>query len=142
MNDSALTHEMAKCTGMLFFGMKASHKPLKSIMHGGMHILNYLVRNDGPMTPGELSTGMDASSARIAISLRNLEKSGFIARDIDKSDRRKILVTITEDGREIVRKSNDEIMNRMALIIGEIGEKDAREYIRIVSRIVDVMQKL
>ena len=132
---------MMECTGKLFFGMKPSHKPIISMLHGEMFILDYLERKNGTVMPGELSVMMRDSSARTAIALRNLEQKGYIERDIDKRDRRKILVSITEEGRKLARDERAALLRKMKLIVSELGEEDTREYIRIVGRIAKTIIK-
>ena len=142
MDNSALVSDMLECTGGLFFGMRHNHRPMKSLMHGEIFILEHLARKNDTMLPGELSAMMGGSSARTAIALRNLEQKGYIERDIDKKDRRKILVSITEDGRKLAREEREEVANRMKIILDELGEDDAREYIRIVNRIIEITKKM
>ena len=139
MKESTLLNEMMKSTGELFFGMKPSHKPIISVLHGEIFILDYLERKNDTVLPGELSVMMHDSSARTAIALRNLEQKGYIERDIDKTDRRKILVSITEEGRKLAREERERILQRMTQIVDELGEDDVREYIRIVGRIIEIM---
>ena len=142
MEDSALVLEMMKCTGKLFFGMKPSHKPIISMLHGEIFILDYLERKNGTVLPGELSAMMRDSSARTAIALRNLEQKGYIERDIDKTDRRKILVSITDEGRDLAREGREAALNRMKHIVDELGEEDAGEFIRIAGRIAEITKNL
>ncbi|MCL2408716.1 MAG: transcriptional regulator [Oscillospiraceae bacterium] len=142
MEDSAIVVEMLKCTGGLFFGMKPSHNPMRSMMRGEMFILDYLARKNDTVMPGELSAMMRDGSARTAIALRNLEEKGYIERDIDKTDRRKILVSITEEGRALAREEHEAAVKKMRIIFDELGKEDAMEYIRIVGRVVDITKKL
>jgi len=133
---------MMKSTGEFMFSMKKSHKPMKALMHGEIFILEHLDRKNDVMMPGELSAIMGGSSARTAIALRNLEQKGYIERETDRTDRRKILVTITGEGRKLAREEREEVLMKMKQIIDELGEDDAREYIRIVGRIVAIARKL
>ena len=142
MEDSALVLEMMKSTGDFLFGMKQGNRPMKALMHGEIFILEHLDRKNKTMTPGELSAIMGGSSARTAIALRNLEQKGYIERDIDKTDRRKILVSITGEGQKLAREERETVLVKMRQILGELGEDDAKEYIRIIGRIVEITRKL
>ena len=138
MDESALAMELMKCTGKLFFGMRPGHNHIRSMMHGEMFILDHLERTKETAMPGELSSMMHGSSARTAIALRNLEQKGYINRDIDKADRRKIIVSLTEEGRRLAMEEREGVLSRMRAIVDELGESDVREFIRIVGRIVEV----
>jgi DNA-binding MarR family transcriptional regulator len=142
MAESALALEMMKTTGKLFFGMKPGHNHIRSMMHGEMFILDYLERKNLTAMPGELSSMTGGSSARTAIALRNLEQKGYISRDIDKADRRKILVSLTEEGRALTLEERAQIIRRMNAIVEALGENDVREYIRIVDRIVEISNNM
>ena len=142
MEESTLALEMMKSTGMLFFGMKPGHNHIRSMIHGEMFILDYLERKNNTVMPGELSNMTGGSSARTAIALRNLEQKGFISRDVDKADRRKIIVTLTDEGRKLTLEERAQVIRKMDAIVDALGEKDAREYIRIVGRIVEISNNL
>ena len=53
----------------------------------------------------ELAEKFDVSAAAIAVSLKKLEKGGYITRLADESDNRINQVSITEKGKEVIRKS-------------------------------------
>ncbi|SHH58772.1 DNA-binding transcriptional regulator, MarR family [Sporobacter termitidis DSM 10068] len=141
MDYGELATEMLKKTGAM---MKSSFWPKKAsaFMHGEMFILNFLGYRDRDTLPSELSAAMSTSSARVAMALKSLEAKGFIERRVDKGDRRRILVTITELGRELVESERKEMHDKMVKILTELGEEDAREYIRIVGRITEISGKV
>lgn len=58
--------------------------------------LDWLV--DGPKTAGELSEGTGLSSAATTALIDRLERKGFVQRDRDDVDRRRVLVEMTPDG--------------------------------------------
>jgi DNA-binding MarR family transcriptional regulator len=53
----------------------------------------------------ELAESMDVSTATIAVSLKKLEKGGYIQKIMDKSDNRYNQIIITEKGNQIVGQS-------------------------------------
>ena len=116
------------------------HRQMSEFSGGGMCILNHLMALERPALPGELSAHMGISSARIAAILNNLERKGLVSREIDASDRRKILVTITESGRAQVMGKRSRMHANMERILQELGEHDAKECLRIVDRITDIYE--
>ena len=113
-----------------------------SYTRGEMCILNYLYDQNEPAQPGELSAIMDASSARVAAALRTLESKGQIARCVDGADRRRVLVNITEAGRQLVEARRREVRDYFAQIICQLGEDDVREGMRILGRIMKIAESL
>ena len=142
MEESALVIDMLRSTGKLFFVMKPSHRPMIPMLHGEMFILDHLERQNDTVTPSEFSAIMRGSSSRTAIALRNLEQKGYIERDMDKTDRRKIKVSITEEGRKLACSERETLMLKIRMIVDELGEEDTREFIRIAGRIVEITNKL
>jgi len=53
----------------------------------------------------ELAKSMDVSTATIAVSLKKLEKGGYINKVMDKEDNRLNQITITEKGNKVVQQS-------------------------------------
>jgi DNA-binding MarR family transcriptional regulator len=114
MNYDDLASEMLRKTGAM---MKTSFWPKKAnaFMHGEMFILNYLIFRETDVLPGELSAAMNTSTARVAMALKSLESKGLIQRRVDQEDRRKILVTITDLGRELIRSERREMRDKKAV---------------------------
>ena len=108
-------------------------KHISESLRGEAFALQYIAFHDGPVLPGEISGEMGISSARIAAALNSLEKKGLVTRRIDPEDRRRILVELTELGKEQARKHTEEILDNITQILSVLSEEDAREYVRITS---------
>ena len=106
---------------------------------GELAMLRMLEMHEGgecPMTPSELSQELGLTTARIANLLKSLERKGLVQRDHDSEDRRRVFVTLTDAGRAFGHQKQQE-MHTMALrLIGHMGEDDAREFIRLLGRMV------
>ncbi|MDR1028571.1 MAG: MarR family winged helix-turn-helix transcriptional regulator [Clostridiales Family XIII bacterium] len=109
---------------------------------GEMHLLNHLCEHPERAMPGCLSEQMGISSARIAMILNSLEAKGLIERSIDRADRRKILVTVTDDGAQLIREKRIMMQKAFGHVLQEMGESDTREFIRLVTRFLDIMQQM
>jgi DNA-binding MarR family transcriptional regulator len=111
-------------------------------VQGESFALLYIKNKKSFALPGEISGEMNISSARVAAILNNLENKGFIERQIDKTDRRKILVTLTKEGEEKAKNHNEEVIAQIAKMLELLGEQDAEEFVRITGRIVDLAPKM
>ena len=108
---------------------------------GELFVLHYLSLQNAAVIPSELSAALNASTARISALLRNLEKKEQIERDIDKNNRRNILVTITDAGREHAKTEMGKLQKSMELIFIEMGEKDALEFVRLTKCFFELSDK-
>lgn len=108
---------------------------------GELFVLHFLSMRKTAVIPSELSAALNASTARISALLGNLEKKGQIVRDIDKSNRRNILVTITEEGRKRAETEMKEIKSLMTRVFIDMGEEDTADFIRLTSQFFELMQK-
>lgn len=108
---------------------------------GELFVLQFLSIHNGEVHPSELSAALHASTARISALLGSLEKKGQIARDIDKNNRRNILVTVTETGRERVKTEIRDIQMSMKHIFTDMGEADTVELIRLLKHFFELAKK-
>jgi len=140
LEKSQLADDVLRQTAELLFNLRQKHTAADAFFKGEMFILNYMARKRTAVLPGELSAAMNSSSARIAMALRSMEQKGYIRRDLDRSDRRKILVTITPKGWELQRSKSSAMRAAAEALVGELGEDDARTYIRIAGRINEIVK--
>lgn len=105
-------------------------------------ILQSLLINDKSggekLTPGEISAIQELSTGRVAAALKSLENKNYIERQIDKTDRRRIIVTLTEKGKIFAQKLFDKTIEKVERVLREIGEHDAKEFFRILKRMVEL----
>lgn len=114
---------------------------LKDFTKGEIGVLSYLSFDKNEVTAGELSEKLHVSTARIASILNGLENKGYINRKEDVFDKRKIIINITGCGKDLAIKTKEDIINKLSYIINELGEKDAKEYLRITLRIKNILSK-
>lgn len=57
---------------------------------------------DGPLTPNEINAHLHLTSGSVTSLLDRLEQRGLVTRGPHPTDRRKVLVSITDAGRELV----------------------------------------
>jgi len=111
------------------------------IMKGENFVLKVLLRSDVPISPSELSIIMNSSKGRISAILKSLEKKGEISREIDKENRRNILVTITDAGREHIIKELMSGYHIMVKSFESMGEADTKEFVKLTQKMVQNMKE-
>ncbi|MCL1977397.1 MAG: MarR family winged helix-turn-helix transcriptional regulator [Candidatus Bathyarchaeota archaeon] len=91
--------------------------------------------------PKDISNAMGVSTARVAIALNELAEKELITREIDDDDRRRIIVKLTPKGRKVSAEQKQKFIDGMAEFLTKLGEHDAKEYVRIMGRIVEMVRK-
>lgn len=136
MDYAALAAEMLTKAGAM---MKTNvPKQMNMLIHGEMFILHFICRKGDEVLPSELSIAMGASTARVAMALKSLEGKGLVERRVDNSDRRKVKVSITDYGRAMIKGQHEDMIRNMEKILTKLGEQDAKEFIRIVTRMTEI----
>ncbi len=107
-------------------------------IRGEKIVLGYLIEVEDGVAPSQIGKFIGVTTARVANILNKLEDKGFITRSMDPNDRRKIIVTITDEGKKKVIEDISVIIEHMAKILAELGEHDAKEHIRIMKAIYNI----
>ena len=112
-------------------------KKVDDLSHGERRILGFLTFWQNAATSGELSEKLYLSTPRVASALNSLSKKGFIERNRDENDKRIVIVTITEAGRSFMMEEHEEAISMLEKTLQKLGEKDAKEFVRILIRITE-----
>jgi DNA-binding MarR family transcriptional regulator len=70
-----------------------------------------------------------------------LEKKGFLTREINKENRRCIVLALTQKGTEFIEKTQRETEKRLAGIIKRFGESETRRLITLINRFLSIMEE-
>jgi DNA-binding MarR family transcriptional regulator len=135
-------YEIEEAVAALIELMTSGHgnvmEQLNRSAKGELFVLAHLSGKDMAVLPSELSHALHSSTARISAVLGSLEKKGQIRREIDTSNRRNILVTITDRGRERIGASVRHMRAVMTKILAEMGAADAMEFVRLHRRFLEI----
>jgi MarR family transcriptional regulator, organic hydroperoxide resistance regulator len=106
---------------------------------GEFGLLNYIYFETKEVSAGMLSEKLKVSTARIASILNSLEAKKLIKRKIGTDDKRKVVVEITAEGKKIIKKYQEEIVNKVSYIISRIGQEKAKQYFDIMLEINSII---
>lgn len=101
---------------------------------GEAPVLQYLSGIDGDVIPSEIAKKLKFSRARMSHILDSLESKGYVQRRTDPNDRRRVLASITEEGRDFAAKKNAESVASLSKQLSALGEHDAQELVRILNK--------
>lgn len=103
--------------------------------------LDMLTKTDS-LTVGELQRGVGVLPAQMSRLIRNLERKGerpLVACSLNPDDKRKIDVTITQEGRKAHHAYQSAKLAATIDVLNELDEKDRSELIRIIRQIKSKM---
>lgn len=110
-------------------------------LHGEAFVLQFIAHNNETVLPSDISRTMGVSSAMVATALNRLENKGLITRRIDQNDRRRILVGITNEGKNLADSHRQLMLGTAEKMLGLLGEHDAKEYVRITGKLASKISK-
>ena len=115
---------------------------ISAAMRGEMAVLRLLRREEKPLPAGEISRTLSMTTSRIAAVLGSLEKKEMILRKADQADKRRVLVELTDKGCSFHAQKKEEAYRYMQQLLFRLGEDDAREYVRLMKRIFEILPEL
>ncbi|MBT1167043.1 MarR family winged helix-turn-helix transcriptional regulator [Bifidobacterium simiarum] len=117
---------------MFELAVRSRGKSIDSVNRGAkgeLPALHMLAVSSTPLTPGRMSDTLGVSPGRVSAILDRLEKKGMVVRETDPSNRRNVLVSITDKGREVDHQSFTEIHNRFVRVFERMGEEHTRQFL-------------
>lgn len=79
------------------------------------------------------------TKASVSQMLASLEKRGLLVRETDPANRRNLIVTLTKDGEECLRKKEIQVNLRLKELLAALGEADALNFIALVNKMNTVL---
>lgn len=90
----------------------------------------------------EIQENMYISKPAVSQTLNNLEKKGYIVREIDMQDRRRISVQPTSTGEEVLTRSVSNYDEKIRTLCEEFGQDDMDKLLELLNKLADLMDNL
>lgn len=87
----------------------------------------------------EVKEYLSVSKAAVSQMLSSLEKRGYLTREVDESNRRNIIVVLTEEGRVVFEKKNEEFYQRFGRVIGRVGKENVAHFVEMINKMSGAM---
>lgn len=111
-------------------------------MQGEAAVMRLLMRQGRSLTPGEVSRLLGMTSSRIAAVLNALEKKGLVLRETDARDRRRVQVTLTQEGRVFCEHKQRCAVGDLSALLAKLGEEDAAHFVRLSRRVMEMIPRM
>lgn len=136
---SQLSHELVVHSRAI--RMYSAREARRMEMRGRFSVLHALYHAPEGSTPGELAEKCRVSTARIAQMLNALERDGLIVRTPSETDRRRVVVRLTDAGEQELRKYFDSMNAHIVSMLKQLGPDDAHELVRIAGRMAQILKR-
>lgn len=121
-----------------WWGIDAAYEKIAAdcdVTYNVMNILSLLYRHRTPMPQNELSKELHLSNQTVTSVVDNLEKKGLVTRSIPEDDRRKRIVTLTDEGRAIGRHVGRTMRQVELAAFAELSEEEQNALVSIMEKL-------
>lgn len=103
----------------------------------GMYVILRIVHDsNNDVVAGDLAKEMNVSTARIAYALNTLEGKGFIERKNEQSDRRKVVIKLTEKGENALKEREENISAVIKQTEANLTDEEFSTFFRLLSKML------
>jgi DNA-binding MarR family transcriptional regulator len=100
-----------------------------------------LLHKEGESKMSDLAASLKVTTPAMTGISDRLVRYGYISRSNDLQDRRIIKVKLTAKGFDLVKKIDEQRQQMIINIFGKISLADRKEYLRILTKIRDILRK-
>jgi DNA-binding MarR family transcriptional regulator len=93
-------------------------------------------------TAGEIAEAAQLSPASVTGMLDELERDGIVRRERSEGDRRRVLVTLTDEGRTVLSRRRRRWLKRWEAAMEEVPERDLEAAAEVMRRIGGLLDEL
>ncbi len=90
--------------------------------------------------PSELAKRLRVTAGNVAQQLRRLEQQAFVVRKHDDTDRRVVLVTLTNGGKKFLAKVRDDFANQFSQLVTRLGPKESKHFTDLLLAAADHLE--
>jgi DNA-binding MarR family transcriptional regulator len=90
---------------------------------------------------GKLAEEMFQAYPTMTGIVDRLKVAGLVLRGNDPEDRRKVVISLTHEGRELLDRARDTRRTRMARALGKFSAQDRREFLRLLTNYLETFEE-
>jgi DNA-binding MarR family transcriptional regulator len=124
---------------LLIKRIEETQRPLGLSAATGL-VITQLANSKKPMSPSELSENLILSRATITGLLDTLERRGYVTRKPHPTDRRMLLVEITDEGRKAARTMREQLYPQQKKWFEVLNPEEQKQFIQFMWRIQDSLE--
>ncbi|MDR3240260.1 MAG: transcriptional regulator [Clostridiales bacterium] len=105
-------------------------------------ISNNACSGDKRVDMTEIQSNTHITKAAISLMFTSLEKRGYVVRETDRSNRRKITVELTAEGEKILAEAQQKVDWTLDETLSQLGEEKAWQLISLLNQLSDILDEL
>jgi DNA-binding MarR family transcriptional regulator len=118
---------------------RETHRPGE--LSDAQYSLLFCLHAEAELTTSELATAADLSPASTTEMLDGLAASGLVTRERSQRDRRVVLTSLTDRGRELVEERRAHYEPRWRAALAEFSERDLQVAANVLDRLRDLFDE-
>ena len=93
-------------------------------------------------TIADLQNYLFITKAAFSQMYKALEQKGYLTREVDRNNRRKLVVTLTPTGKEVLAAVDGKMQLLLSHVISRFGEEDTLQFINFINRFADITEEM
>jgi DNA-binding MarR family transcriptional regulator len=120
-------------TGEAFLALADRRLRAYGLSAGARQVLAVLDGDGGSLSPTTIADRLIITTASMTSLLDTLQRRGLVQRAPDGADRRRVVVTITAEGRAVIRRLLPEMLALQDEVAADLSSGDRAELVRLLS---------
>jgi len=120
-------------TGEAFLALADRRLRAYGLSAGARQVLAVLDGDGGSLSPTTIADRLIITTASMTSLLDTLQRRGLVQRTPDVEDRRRVVVTITGEGRRVIRRLLPEMLALQDDVAAALSPGDRAELVRLLS---------
>ncbi len=138
---SLTTRAQKFCYRLVLLKNNKINQSIDGLKLGMGNILSHLYYSSEDMSAGDLGNALGISKPRVTVLLKKLVQRGYIVYREDSNDKRKTMVSITEQGKDYYEEENRKVLEYIEYLLESIGDEKMFSLIDILQEIDEVTAK-
>lgn len=143
MDDNTLKEQLVQAL-LRFKRLSMTFPPEYHVNVGEFFVMKKLEKNnlcsESPVNVSDIHSNLHVTKPAVSQMLNSLEKKGYVSRAIDKTDRRRISVTLTAEGMKVLKAMTQYMDQTLGTTVMRFGEENTRQLISLFTLLADISE--
>ncbi|WP_195576773.1 MarR family winged helix-turn-helix transcriptional regulator [Paenibacillus sp. 1001270B_150601_E10] len=95
-----------------------------------------MIAHEGPTKVARLAERMEVKPSATTVMLDRLEQGGFILREMDKNDRRAVIVSLTAKGKDVLKKAKKESNKVLSRFLSVLTDEELETFTLLYEKLI------